>query len=132
MGKSSNNLNVTVNTDFDDIRSQAWRRSWGVNVLCEKMFHLPVKACPGQLTDTTNTGLLNTLSCDWRRTKEPIIANFGKIVDSSRILVKTQKLATTCIADHSVKSRVVQAVGFMVKPLDLVHHGVVQKAASTN
>ena len=50
--------------------------------------------------------------------KEPIIANFGKIVDSSRSLVKTQKLATTCSADHIGKSRVVQAVGFMVKPLD--------------
>ena len=96
MGESSTNLTVAVNTDFDDIRSQAWRRSWGVNVLCEKMFHLPVKACPGQLTDTKN-----------------------------KILVKTQKLATTCIADYSGKSRVVQAVGFMVKPLDLVHHGFV-------
>ena len=52
---------------------------------------------------------LNILSCDRRMAKEPIISNFGKIVDSIRILVKTQKLATTCIADHSGKSRVVQA-----------------------
>ena len=77
MGESTTNLTVAVGADFDHIRSQTWSRRWCFNVLIKQIFKLPVEGFPSQLTNTTATGLIESVSGGRARTQQLVILDLG-------------------------------------------------------